>query len=109
MRGGGAKDRLTEVDLRRDQGCFRDLSWRASLPDGVQLDELRRVLADRSFTERTPGPGVLTFADEAGHLLVVVPRTRRVQIRVSYTISLEERAPTAARLATLLACPAEAQ
>jgi len=59
-------------------------------------------LVDRGLVARDPGPGVVTFETTEGHILVVVPRTGRVQIRVDYVVPVPQRARVAERLAQVL-------
>ncbi|MCA9648839.1 MAG: hypothetical protein KC501_02970 [Myxococcales bacterium] len=103
MRGGDHTSPLSGLGLRRDHGCMHDLQWRLDLPPGLGTEGLERRLAGHGFVAKAPGPGVLVFDGCSGHVLVIVPRTGRVQIRVDCGVPRERRPRVAAELAQMLA------
>jgi hypothetical protein len=79
------------MELTRDFGCLRSLSWRCDLPPGSDCDVLIGALMEKGFAQ-VPSPSVLRLIrSPEGHEILFVPRTGRVQIRVHYVTPEEER------------------
>jgi hypothetical protein len=77
----------------RDQSCVRALSYRMDLArpeDSTAFGELLVRLGYAKDLER-PSPGFEKWRSSAGHEVFVVPRTGRVQFRVSYIVAADER------------------
>lgn len=92
------------MELSRDPGCLRDLLWRSDLDREPQA--VIEALAGAGFEVAFRGAGLvrLRAADESE--IVVVLRTGRVQLRLSYLVPPEARAEAARGLfaALLGAC-----
>lgn len=86
--------------IEPDAGCVRSLLWRLDLPPTTDWSALTSKLVARGL--RVGGvPQVRTFEREGAFVLVVVPRTGRVQIRIDYLVPQTSRqalAETAAQL-----------
>ncbi|MBI4952408.1 MAG: hypothetical protein HY908_10275 [Myxococcales bacterium] len=96
--------------LSREARCVRDLLWRCDLPVVAHVPAVLEALARRGFAESTAGLLVRSMVGPDEDVLVVVPRTARVEIRVSYLVAPEARAARARALARLLAeCCGEAE
>lgn len=89
--------------VQRDSSCIRGLLWRVEPPEHVEVGRLIAALRAHGFTEHGT-PGVirhLSAADETA--VIVVPRTRRLQIRLSYLVDPSEREAKARCVAANLA------
>lgn len=84
--------------LSRDPGCLRDLLWRIELPRPQDAGPLADRLEALGWQENSRVPQVRDLEGPAGHRLVIVPRTGRIQIRVHYLTALVDRAREASRL-----------
>ncbi|MEM7049936.1 MAG: hypothetical protein AAF604_09755 [Acidobacteriota bacterium] len=84
--------------LARESGCIGQLNWRTDLPPEVSLDSLAAVLglAGWSVAARHRILWVLRRTD--GCEISIVPKTRRVRLRVHYLIDQERRSDTARSL-----------
>ncbi len=77
----------------RDQSCVRALSYRMDLArpeDSTAFGELLVRLGYSKDLGR-PNPGFEKWRCPAEHEVFLVPRTGRVQFRVSYMVAVEER------------------
>ncbi len=97
--------------LEPGNGCLRQLVWEChldgSFPDvGGWVAALER----RGWTVASgPTAGTLVqLAHPAGHRVVVVPATRRVQIRVDYLVAYGDRPQAALDVAAELVAAAQA-
>jgi len=81
-------EELTAVELRRDPGCFRDLTWGCNQRDGtgprVDLEAVAALLARGPFELHRRLGKILYLHHGAGHVIVLVPATGRIQIRLHY-------------------------
>ncbi len=84
--------------VTRDPGCSRNLLWRVQLAPGVDPELARRTLDGAGYTFERHLGGVMFFSGADQTEIVLVPRTGRVQIRLGYLLSYEERAPRAREL-----------
>jgi len=91
------------LGLRRDHGCVRDLMWRCDLPDETGLDAFVRALEHAGFRLDDPGPLLRILRRPDGDAIVIVPRTRRVQVRVGFAVPMAERAHRAGEIAAVIA------
>lgn len=91
--------------LQRDPSCARDLLWRLELPPPLDATHLATRLLGAGWTERSRFPALHDLEGPEGHRVVIVPRTGRVQLRVSYLVPPEQRATAAAALAARLVAP----
>jgi hypothetical protein len=94
------------LGLRRDNGCFQDLSWRCDLPESVDLEVFVDNLREAGFRVDGPGSPLRVARSREDDVVVVVPRTRRMQIRVNYLVSREARSARAEDIARRLAAAA---
>jgi hypothetical protein len=85
--------------IRKKQGCIRNLQYELFLSDDVKLPNLADALLTLGF-ERASSRGLpaIRLLHQTGHEVLIVPRTRRVQLRVSYVIPKEERPDAAKRI-----------
>ncbi|MBI5507996.1 MAG: hypothetical protein HY903_04515 [Deltaproteobacteria bacterium] len=84
------------LTLELDHGCFHDLTWRLTLttPDPDVSTLVQRLVAGGWNTE-TRLQTVVYVESPHGHVLVVIPATGRLQLRLHYTTPGEARARTA--------------
>lgn len=88
------------VRLDADYACFRKLGWRCLLLD-EQSEPARAAerLTAAGYADATRTPQVLELTHPRGHRVVIVPRTRRVQIRIDVDTPLGERVAAAVHVA----------
>ncbi|MBL8942848.1 MAG: hypothetical protein JNK45_06870 [Myxococcales bacterium] len=89
--------------VKRDSSCVRGLLWRVEPPEDLEVEQLIAALLANGLTEHGT-PGVirhLSAADETA--VIVVPKTRRVQIRLSYLVDPSEREAKARFVAASIA------
>ena len=91
-------DTRRSESVTRDPGCSRNLLWRVQLAPGVDPELACRTLHGAGYELARQLGGVMFFSGPDEMELVLVPRTGRVQIRLSYLLSYEERAPRAREL-----------
>ena len=92
------------LELRRERSCISDLLWRCELPEEVNLEEVRRELHRCGCVQRgasSPLP-LWVFFTAQGHRILLVPATRRLQLRLNYELPKPERSNAARELAILL-------
>ncbi len=80
------------MELTRDQSCVDRINWRCDLPAGVSGEALFDCLS-KLADHQVEGPGPLLFVlrTPGQHRILIVPRTGRVQIRVSYEVPKLDR------------------
>ena len=83
--------------ISKDPGCLRDMLWRISFDDLEAKGVGARLLA-AGWTNRARMPVLLDLEGPQGHVLVIVPRTGRMQLRLHYLTAHEDRPSTAQRL-----------
>ncbi len=84
--------------LEPDPSCCRDLHWRIPLPDDLALDVLAERLLARGWRDVSTAPFLRVLESEARHDLVIVPRTRRAQLRLDYLVPRASRREVAERV-----------
>lgn len=84
--------------LSRDFGCRKNLLWRVDL-EGVDVVQLAETLSAEGWRERSSVPQVRDMESPAGHGVVLVPRTGRIQIRIHYLTPHEDREQAARAVA----------
>lgn len=92
------------LNLRLERSCIDNLLWRCDLPPEVDLDELADALRDAGCVRRGESsvlPLWVYFTPEE-HRILIVPATRRVQLRVHYQTPKATRVEAATRVATLV-------
>lgn len=79
--------------LSPERACIHDLLWRISLPDTLALERLSQTLNKRWIAQpQNPNLPLCAWRDAHGSQLLLVLKTRRLQLRVHYTIPQELRA-----------------
>lgn len=92
------------LELKPDPSCSRRLNWRVHLPDGPTLDVLvQRLLDGGVFCDPRCHLGTWLLESLHGHQCVMVPATRRIQLRIHPTMEHAHRAETAWLLALQIA------
>lgn len=80
------------MKLARDASCSERRTYRSDLPEWVSPDEVIEALErDHGLVRTRMPPGVIGLRSEDGHVILVVPATRRVQIRVHPEVPLQAR------------------
>ena len=69
--------------------------WRTELPEDVEAADVVARMLTAGWVASNPNSFVHTIQDPHGHILVIVPRTRRVQIRLDFETPKPTRALTA--------------
>ncbi len=82
----------------RDQACIRDLLWRIEVGDRDQTAQLSQRLTTLGWANASAFAQLLDLESPDGHRLIIVPRTGRVQLRVSYLVPRDERKQAALRI-----------
>lgn len=88
--------------LARDHACVRGMNWRCDV-DPAAVDALLSALAAAGFTPRHSPPALPCLLAPAGHQVLVVRRTGRVQIRVDYAVPEPHRRLAAEAVFVLIA------
>jgi hypothetical protein len=89
------------MQFRRQPNCTNALLWEGAV-DPAGVDGWCMALCERGFRDLSHAPILRILQDEAEHVLVIVPRTGRVQLRLSYLVPPEERPAAASRLGAAL-------
>ncbi len=99
------------VALERDACCFRDLNWRCDLGGLVtSTDAMIGALSQRGYgVQAGAAAGTVSLLHPAGHVVVVVTKTLRVQIRLHYLTPAAERPLVARALLVELVAAAGSQ
>lgn len=88
------------VEIERDHGCFRGLSWRTEIAPGAG-EALRQRLAI-AWQDVTRDARLIAMRTDHGDHVIVVAATGRVQVRLDLAVPPEQRAPRALELARLV-------
>lgn len=90
------------LNLRLEVGCMNNLLWRVDLPADVDAAEATRRLVAGPWELGRQVHGIVYFEDPLGHQLVLVERTGRLQLRLSYMFAPELRERVAVVVAEAL-------
>lgn len=90
------------LNLRLEVGCTNQLLWGLELPEGVDGLEAARRIEAVAWARTREVHGVAYFEDPVGHQLVLVSRSGRLQLRLSYLFPAEVRAQVARAVAASL-------
>lgn len=85
-----------------ERNCMEGLHWRWTIPAAIPLDALRHGLRQRGLQDNSQFDWVWELEDPREHKVVIVPKTRRLQIRVHYTTPREKRQTVAWSMALLI-------
>lgn len=78
--------------LEPDRSCIKSLLWRYHLPEGVDLDAFIERLEGAGWVMKVnPAIPLVSLTHPEDHRLLIVRTTRRVQLRVHYTVEREDR------------------
>ncbi len=92
-----------DVTVVRSHGCFRRLNWELRLERAIaSWSSVRDALVAAGFVDRSRLPGFWEIEAPGGHLLIVVPVTGRVQLRLHYLSEPAARPALALALASEL-------
>jgi hypothetical protein len=89
-----------EITIERDQSCFRNLTWRIDIA-GLDPARFRRALA-AAMEDQTRDERLLVFRSPAGHHVLVVAVTGRIQLRLVHDSDSDARPALALALAKLV-------
>jgi hypothetical protein len=89
-----------EITIERDQSCFRNLTWRVDIAR-VDPTRLRAALAT-AMEDQTRDERLLVFRSPAGHHVLVVAVTGRIQLRLVHDSDSDARPALALALARLV-------
>jgi hypothetical protein len=79
------------MKLERDHNCVRNMNWRSDV-EPAQVDPLIVSLTKGGrYRKLNSMPFLVTLEGPDQTRVLLVPRTGRVQIRVSYEVAEEER------------------
>jgi len=87
------------MDIVRESSCVRDLLWRCDLPAAVDIESFLGEMRSAGYLVDSLSPDLRYLKDPTGNVVVVLPRTGRVQIRVCYAVPREQRPATAREVA----------
>ncbi len=88
--------------VTKEHSCTDSPLWRWELPAHADVEALLDRAAESGYVDHSPSQAVRMFRRTTGDMVVLVPRTRRVQIRVDYRLSVAGRADRAQLLAAEL-------
>jgi len=77
---------------------MKDMLWRIMLPQPQRIPQIIRDLEAQGWQQRSRIPAVSELMGPDGHILVMVPRSGRVQIRIHYLTAKAQRAGCAQRV-----------
>lgn len=89
--------------IEREHGCCGELEWRVAVPPDVDLEAVADRLEVRGYRPRCRAPQLSVLRHSGRHEIVIVPLTRRVQLRVYLHTPRAARAEVAEYLAADLA------
>lgn len=89
--------------LELGHGCYQKLVWELTPRDRERATRLAQKLSELGFRDESRHPAVREFADPSGHLVVLVPKTGRLQLRIHYLTPVADRREAARALANVLA------
>ena len=90
--------------MERAHGCFRDLAWRVSglEHERFSAERLARTLIQAGLTDRSRSPLVREFMSDDGDVMIFIPKTGRLELRIWGARPYPERFPAATSLLELL-------
>lgn len=77
--------------LERDHSCMKHLAFRMDLVSPSASATLRAIALELGFVESRPIAGLSKLVCAEGHEILLVERTGRAQLRVSYMVPHERR------------------
>jgi len=89
--------------LSRDGGCTRSLLWRLESSAPLSVGRLGAALERAGYRESSAPPGLHIYDGRGEDRVVFVPRTGRIQLRLSYLRLGERRAEDARELGAAIA------
>ncbi len=105
--GPGFEEPTSHFAVRIEPGCIKGLKWRGDVPcDRSSIELMLRYLRSLGFHETSPDFAqgrFLSFASPAGHDVLLVPATGRIQIRLDRLTPESDRALVAKEVAVVLA------
>jgi hypothetical protein len=92
------------VRIDADHACFRRLGWRCALVD-AGLDPLGAApgMIALGYTRVDRAAGLVELRHPRGHTVLLVARSKRIQLRLDVETPADERVATAVELAEALA------
>lgn len=79
------------LPLQRDHSCMKHLAFRMDLRSPSLAEVFRTIALELGFVEEVPIPGLSKLCSPEGHEILLVARTGRAQLRVSYMTPHERR------------------
>jgi hypothetical protein len=97
-----ALDPGSGLALELGHGCYQRLVWELTPSNHERAARLLQRLPGLGFRDESRHPTVREFADPSGHLVVLVPKTGRVQLRIHYLTPVSDRREAARTLGNTL-------
>lgn len=94
--GRGRHRDVAAVRLCQDSGCVYGLLWRVAADRHPEFDAVREGLGDHGWRSHFALGDLRVFVNGEGHQLLLLERTRRIQVRLSY-LTPRDRRPEVAR------------
>lgn len=94
--GRGSYRDLAAVRLCQDSGCVYGLLWRVAIDRLPEFHAVREGLRDHGWRSDFELGDLRAYVNGDGHQLLLLERTWRIQVRLSY-LTPRERRPDVAR------------
>lgn len=91
-----------QLRLTVAHSCHRHLIWDCSITAREDVSSLVRMLPTLGYSDESHSDLVCELRHPLGHLIVLLPSTGRLQIRLHYCTPFESRAPAAESVANEL-------
>jgi len=82
-----------------EQGCMNKLMWRWDLPESLDPHTLKEELLKKQYKDLTKFETVVVLESLSEHKIIIIPRTRRLQIRLHYITPQDDRPSVATEVA----------
>ncbi|NOY91396.1 MAG: hypothetical protein GXP55_09305 [Deltaproteobacteria bacterium] len=89
---------LGPLRMERAHGCFRDLTWRVTGHEAFDPGTFSRRFVEAGLEDRSRSPLVREFVSSEGDVLIFIPKTRRLELRIWAARPYPERGPAAAHM-----------
>lgn len=84
------------------RGCMEGFQWHWEVPTSISVEDLVLGLRESGFRDESQFDWVWELINQDEHKIVIVPKTRRLQIRINYMVPKPKREITAWKIAVIL-------
>ena len=96
------ENRSGTPSITKEHSCTDSLLWCWEAPHKADFETLLEGAAKAGYVDHSPSQALRMLRRPTGDMVILVPETRRVQIRIDYRLPVDERADRAQLVAAEL-------